>query len=175
MARQLPKRMYVGMDPGADGGMFLVDEKGALIRFDRINELESIIDFFKNTKRIAEHKNLYVTCVFEEYKGDGAANATRHSGMYVGIAMTLCSLFDFRLVRVAPQTWKAHHKIIVHQKKGEPKLSDTERYKASKERSMDKFRELYADVNIIFPRCRKEHEGVAEAGLIAAYGHALGL
>lgn len=177
MARTIPTypTWYIGIDPGGDGGMALINSDGTILHFDRINELPSIVKFFRHSKIVAGDQGARLTCVFEEYKGDGAANATRASGMYVGIVMTLCYVHGINLIRVAPQTWKAHHKLIIHQPKDQPKMSDTERYAASKLRSMTKFRELFHDVNIVYPRCKKEHEGTAEALLIAAYGQQLQL
>lgn len=165
----------MGIDPGADGGMSLINDEGSIIMFDRINELPSIVQFFTRARREGLNIHKGVTCVFEEYKGDGAANATRHSGMYVGIVSTLCYIHNIPLFKIAPQTWKAFHKLIIHQAKGLPKLPDAERYKQSKERSMGKFRELFPEVNVIFPRCKKEHEGVIESLLIAEYGRMMKL
>jgi hypothetical protein len=171
--RSLPKTIYLAVDPGNDGGMSSLNSDGTLNRFDRIDGLSSMATFFAgealHAGRINGVGGRRVVCVFEEYRGDQAAVAARSSGMYVGIVMLLCYTHGFELVRVAPQTWKAHHKLIVHQAKGQPKLSDTERYKAAKINSMAKFRQHFPDVNIVFPRCKVEHEGVAESMLIGLY------
>lgn len=163
-------RWHIGIDPGADGGMVVLNGKGEVIHFAKIDgEVSNIVAFFDYVCVHLSHPDILV-CTFEEYKGDQAANAARHSGMYVGIVMTLCLIHGIQFNRVSPQTWKSHFDLIVKQVKGAPKLSDTERYKMAKGRSLEKFQELFPGVNLIYPRCKNIHEGVAEAFLIAEYG-----
>lgn len=170
MARAHRRMFYLGIDPGNDGGMSLVDPCGRPVCFDRIRDLEQIVKFFRYLDNFRAENLAVITCVYEEYCGDQAAVAARSGGRYVGIFETMCFLHDIRFNKVSPQTWKSWHDLIIRQPKGVPKLSDADRYKEAKRRAMQKFRELFPDVNLVFPKCRTEHEGVAESLMIAEYG-----
>jgi hypothetical protein len=163
----------MGVDPGNDGGMSLIDANGRTIHFNRIVDINGIINFFVFVAHLRGTDD--IVCCYEEYRGTQAAVSARSGGRYVGIFETLCCIHDIRMVKTPPQTWKAHHKLIVHQPKGAPKLGEAERYAMSKRKSMEMVAACFPSVNLVFPRCKVKHEGVAESLLIAEYARQINL
>lgn len=167
--------MYIGVDPGNDGGLSFIDTKGNALEWQRMPEVKEISRFFSNASRVASGSGQYIVCVFEEHKGGkaGVSSAAAHksAGRYLGMIQMICSVHEIKLVCVTPQEWKAHFKLINRIPKGLAKPSDKEKRQAAKEASIALCKRYFPGVNLLAtPRCSNEHDGIAESLLLASYG-----
>lgn len=159
----------IGVDPGLSGGVCLVSKKGEAIDYIRMANIAEIDDFFDKARGL--YGNV-LTCVFEEHHGGGEkTNAAAHEsrGKFKAIFETLCHVHKVPMVLVTPQTWKAHFGLIQKAVKGAPKVPVEEKRKLAKAASCKLAKELFPAVNLVFPRCSVEHDGVAESLLLAEY------
>lgn len=166
---------YLGIDPGHAGGLSLVNHDGLAVEYERMGDIGAVNKFFR---RALDMSGGELIVVFEESKGGGEiTNAAAHlsAGRYLGIVQTLCTVHNLQLVTVTPQTWKSHFKLIQKTPKGAPKVPVAEKRKLAKAASCALAKKLFPTVNLVFPRCSNEHDGVAESLLIAAYGREKGL
>jgi len=163
---------YIGVDPGNDGGICLIDGDGRALEYERMPDVIRIALFFGNAVRVAEGS---LTCIFEEHKGGKAgvssANAHKSAGRYLGIFQMICAIHGIKLVCVTPQEWKGHYGLINRVKKGGYKPTDKQKREAAKAASIDLCKILFPGVNLLAtPRCTTEHDGIAESLLLAECG-----
>lgn len=166
-------KYYIGVDPGNTGGLALINSAGNAIEYERMSKTQAqcIIDFISRANNLATRNNL--VCFFEEHKGGGEntnAAAHRSAGYYAGIVETACAVYGVKLVTFTPQTWKSAFGLIVRQTKGAPKLSQKDKREIAKAKSIALAKKKFPTINLLFPRCINEHDGCAEALLIAEYG-----
>lgn len=150
-------RWYLGIDPGNQGGLALI-HGGVAIEYERMMGIEGLNKFLSNVVFASEGN---VACVYEEHRGGGPqtnANAHRSAGYYHGVFSALCHVHGIPLHMVTPQCWK---RMIGANK--------------DKQRSITLAKQIFPNINLIFPRCRNEHDGCAEALLIAEYGRIMQL
>lgn len=137
--------IYIGIDPGKEGGLALLQgEEIQAFRYDR------------DTYR----------CILSDLRGESAICCLEQVGAMPGQGVT--SMFHFgegfgwiqgtleaygipyELVR--PQKWKKEFSVT-----------------ADKNTSIQVCKRLFPSLNLIPPKCRKEHDGLAEACLLALY------
>ena len=143
----------IGIDPGKQGGLGLIDHNGRAVEYERMPEIPGIDDFLYNAMIASQGK---VICIFEEHKGGGPqtnANTHRSAGYYQGLFKGLCHVHRIPLHMVTPQKWK----------KDLGANSD-------KERSIKLCEQIFPGVNLLYPRCKIKADGPAEALLIAHWG-----
>ena len=173
-------KWYIGVDPGLQGGLGLIDGGGRAVEYGRMPDITSIDRFFRNAV-IASGGRLAV--VYEEHKGGGPdtnANVHKSAGRFIGIFETLCCIHGVPMHKITPQVWKAELQLIQRAEKrpkDAPKLSKAEKHKLlletrkkAKAASCQRARELFPGINLGFPRCTTEHDGVAESLLTAEFG-----
>ena len=144
---------YIGVDPGGQGALGLIDHNGKAVEYEKMGEIPAIDDFFYNAVITSQGK---VSCIFEEHKGGGPqcnANTHRSAGYYLGIFKSVCHMHGIPLHLVTPQKWK----------KALGANSD-------KARSIELCEGIFPGVSLIYPRCKTKHDGTAEALLIAWWG-----
>jgi hypothetical protein len=149
---------YLGVDPGGQGALALIDPDGKAVEWDKMGSILDIDDFIYNAVIMSQGK---LVCCFEEHKGGGPqcnANTHRSAGYYLGIFKTMCHLHHIPLHLVTPQKWKKY-------------LGAN----SDKDRSNKLCEGIFPNVNLIYPRCSTKHDGTAEALLIAEYGRRLKL
>lgn len=168
--------MYIGVDPGNDGGLSLIDsDKGFAVEWQRMPDVKGIEAFFRDAFRAAESGGQKLVCIFEEHKGGktGVTSAAAHrsAGRYLGMVEMICTAYEITLIRVTPQEWKAHYGLIKRTPKGGYKPSDKEKRDAAKAESIKLCKMLFPGINLLAtPRCTTEHDGIAESLLLAKYG-----
>lgn len=151
-------KVYIGCDPGADGGLALIDEEGSLLEYEVMPDMWGVKKFFDLGTFHSD-----VTVIIEKVHampGNGGVSMFSFGGKYHSLLM--CAVcHDFRFFTPTPQEWK---KLI---------LAGTDK---SKEASIQVCKQLFPTVNLLpTPRCKKDHDGMAEAILIAEYGARLKL
>ena len=175
----------IGVDPGGQGALGLIDPNGKAVKYEKMGGIPEIDDFFYESIILSKGK---LTCVYEQHHGGGAdcnANTHRSAGLYEGMFKYACHVHGVNFHPVSPQTWKAHFGLIQRsekKEKGAPKPSKAEQQKAQKEKriaakaaSCKLVKELCPGIQLVLPRCKNEHDGIAESVLLAIYGKRKGL
>ena len=162
----------LGVDPGNDGALSLIDHKGTAIEYQRMTDVAGIARFFHDALIASDGK---LVCHFEEHKGGKAgvtsAAAHRSAGRYLGLIQMVCGVYNIEMVCVTPQEWKAHFKLINRTPKGEAKPTDKQKRAAAKAASIALCKQLFGNIDLrATPRCSTEHDGIAESLLLALYG-----
>lgn len=134
---------YIGIDPGKDGALAVIDGSGArVIPFDTgayLKALSGCGDGVCVLERVFSMKDQGVKSMFS-------------FGQNFGWIMGALEAFGIRYELVLPKTWKKEFGI------------------SGKNESIDVCRRLFPDVSLRrTERCRKEHDGMAEALLMAEY------
>lgn len=159
-----------GIDPGLSGGL-AVYEPGVEIT------LADLPTFWLGSRRrihgrilcewLIAHR-IDVAFVEEVWAGPSFSGPSGFRfGRATGAIESAIQCARVRMRLVAPQTWKAHHGLIVARVRGAPKPPKVPT-SVVKERSRLKAIELFPDAAPMMAR-RKDH-GKSEALLIAAYG-----
>lgn len=148
---------YLGVDPGKDGGVAVLTEDSKIAYM-------FVYDDYLFAKLICgELKGKPVMVCIEDVHAVQGAKATStfnfgiNTGRAQGIIIASCRDFD----KVLPQIWKKEFDLI----KG---TSYDKEYK--KQASIDKAHELWPSVDLVMTsRSKKDHDGCAEALLIAEW------
>ena len=143
--------IYIGIDPGQKGGIGII-------------EGDRLVEYFpmpETRKQVYDRLKVYVdreaTATIEKVgsmPGQGVASTFKFGKGY-GELLGICTALGFRISEPTPQAWK------------KATLAGTDK---SKEASIQRCENLYPDVQLILPRCRNAHDGMAEAILLAHYG-----
>lgn len=165
--------VYIGVDPGNDGGLAMVDSTGVAIEYERMPTVKGIDYFFLNATHSAAGQQ--VVCIFEEHKGGKAgmssADAHKSAGRYLGMIQMVCEVYGIKMICVTPQEWKSHFGLISRAKKGAFKPTDKEKRAAAKAASIVLCKLHFPGINLLAtPKCTTEHDGIAESLLLARYG-----
>lgn len=147
--------IYIGIDPGKNGGIaVLTPEIGGVIAEAYKYSDDKLIDVIKT------HEGKARACIER-------ASARPHQGVVsmfsfgqsYGTIKGILQALEVPYTTVTPQRWKKTLQVT-----------------KDKGTSIDKAKELYPGVNLLAsPRCRKDHDGMAEALLIATYGYWSGI
>lgn len=154
-------KIYVGIDPGKDGGIAALNVYGAVIfavktpvASDNELDLTQITQHLKNLTKDSE-----VTVTIEKVHsmpGQGVASMFSF-GMTTGMLHGVVAAIGLPRFLVAPQTWK---KLILH---------DTPK---DKDAAIEYCTRVYPYVSLLAtPRSTKAHSGIADAICIARYAY----
>lgn len=137
---------YFGIDVGKNGGIALIEDGVATaypFSEEKLLEVASSIiskDCWGVVELVHAMPNQGVTSMF-------------HFGENFGFIRGVLCANNLAYVKVSPQTWKKEFGLD-----------------SDKQKSIDKCKELYPKVNLFkTPRCKKEHDGMAEAVLMAEF------
>lgn len=143
--------IYIGIDPGKNGGIaVLAREIGGVLAEAYVYSDDKLIEVIKShegkaracVEKVAARPNQGVVSMFSFGESYGAIKGILQA---LGVPYTT----------VTPQRWKK-----------------TLQVSKDKSTSIVKAKELYPGVNLLpNSRCRKDHDGMAEALLIATYGY----
>jgi len=148
-------KYYIGVDPGQKGGLALVKE-GMAIEYEpmpgTVKGIKAWFEFI-NYRIFAERdKAVMVVELAQPMPKQGVVSVFTY-GRHFGTFEALATAFDIPYHEVRPAVWKRAMGL-----------------NAAKADAISLCERLFPSVNLIFPRCRKAHDGVAEALLIAAFG-----
>ena len=153
-------KWYIGVDPGVDGGIALVNHTGLAIEYSAMPDTAtSIYEWLRNAMTIALTSGGYVALAVEHQqpmpgnKGKVSVTATatmmRRFGQWEAFAVAM----SIPYLEVRPATWKKSMGVV-----------------SEKGTSILRCEQLFPGVNLLrTPRCTKKHDGMAEALLIAEY------
>ena len=140
--------IYIGIDPGKKGGIAVLDGEDAPVAYPYSDEI--LIDVLK----AALCKTAKITAAVEKVgamPGQGVTSMFTFGTGYGFIQGALSALSSpYQLV--PPKKWKGEYSIT-----------------ADKKQSIEVCRRLFPTLELIPCGCYKEHDGMAEAALIAEY------
>jgi hypothetical protein len=96
----------------------------------------------------------------QAFPGQGASSAFNYGATW-GSLRTLARVLGFRHELVGPAVW--HRALLI----GAPKTKDR---KDKKDAVIRYVYQAFPRVNLVLPRCRKPHDGMADALCLAEYG-----
>ena len=142
------EHIYIGIDPGQKGGIALISES------NQVTYPYSDETLIKVLRQASEECENISTCLEKvgAMPGQGVTSMFtfgKSAGFIEGVLQTL----DIPYQLVPPQTWKKEFTL-----------------NKSKEKSVEVCKRLFPKVNLLAtPRCKKDHDGMAEALLMAEY------
>lgn len=147
-------KLIIGIDPGAKGAAVFLDERGEIYGWFHSENWHD--DFRREMTRSVGHATMTVYIEkAQAMPGQGVAGMFRYGQGYGEILGALAAL-GVPVIQVPPRTWQ---KVAYQGIGGEGKA-----------RSFEACRRLFPHVNLVPGKCRKPHDGLADALLIAYYG-----
>ena len=146
--------IFIGIDPGQSGGVAALDITGAVIDLTAMPATRKQFYDWMNTVTTPYTKKLAaVECVHSMPK-QGIASTFKFGKGY-GEVLGIVTALQFEIHEPSPQLWK------------KTMLAGLDR--SCKQSSIQAAENLFPAVNLVQPRCRKAHDGLAEALLLAEY------
>ena len=147
--------IVVSADPGIKGGIAILDTETNQMKAVPTPLIGKEIDY----RRVHEALTFYEPSIVVIEKvhampGQGVTSMFNF-GLGYGALVALATVSTARLVLVTPQMWKKHV------------LAGTSK---DKEAAIQFCSQTYPSVNLILPRCRKPHDGMADSICLAHYG-----
>ena len=145
----------IGIDPGMKGGIAILDTETNQMKAVPTPLIGKEIDY----RRVHEALTFYEPSIVVVEKvhampGQGVTSMFNF-GLSYGAIIALASVSKARLVLVPPQMWKKHV------------LAGTSK---DKDAAIQFCNQTYPSINLVLPRCRKPHDGMADAICMAHYG-----
>lgn len=137
--------IYIGIDPGKEGGLALLQgEEIQAFRYDR-DTYRCILSDLRGESAI---------CCLEQVGARPGQGVTSmfHFGEGFGWIQGTLEAYGIPYELVRPQKWKKEFSVT-----------------ADKNTSIQVCKRLFPSLNLIPPKCRKEHDGMAEAALMAMF------
>lgn len=152
-----PLKHYLGVDPGKLGGLCVVRSDGEPLAWTRMPEGKArILDWIVRA-RDAYPRLSIVTELAQAMPKQGVASSFTY-GVHFGTFEAVAILLQLPYIEVRPTVWKKAMGL------GSAKID-----------SVTACHRLFPTVALIPEGCRKEHDGIAEALLIAEWGRRRGL
>ena len=145
----------IGLDPGQKGGIAFLSDKGLIDAFPMLlagKELDipGITDLILSYPKF----DLAVVEKVHTMPKQGIVSSGKFMKGY-GTLLGILGALKIPTILVTPQAWK---KVI---------LAGT---KKDKDAAIEYVRMKYPDFNLILPRCRKPHDGLADSICVSEYG-----
>lgn len=143
--------IYIGIDPGKNGGIAILIKNNPFVSASTYVFDESILITI-----LDELKNYNCKCTLEHVHAmpKQGVTSTFNFGMNFGFIQGVLRAYDIPYELVTPQKWKKEFSCT-----------------SDKNTSIEVCKRLFPDVNLkATERCKKDHDGMAEALLIAEYG-----
>ena len=145
--------IYIGIDPGKNGGIAFID-----IRPEFVTPLVKTYCYSDEEliSLCSDFKDFRVVCFLEQVHAmpKQGVSSTFNFGMNFGFIQGVLKAYAIPYELVTPQKWKKEFSCT-----------------SDKNTSIEVCKRLFPNVNLkATDRCRKDHDGLAEALLIAEYG-----
>lgn len=153
--------IYIGIDPGKNGGIAVINDKfpkpvNITVYKYSDDDLIDVIDVCTKGSSIAVHRDEEIKCVLEKVNampGQGVVSMFNF-GQNFGFIQGVLKAYEIPFELVPPQKWKKEFSVT-----------------SDKNTSIEVAKRLFPGVNLkATDRCKKDHDGMAEALLIAEYG-----
>ena len=140
--------IYIGVDPGKNGGIAIIDSDG-VIAFP-FSEERLLIEL----DGIAQEYECICYLEHVHAMPKQGVSSTFNFGMNFGFIQGVLKAYEIPYELVTPQKWKKEFSCT-----------------SDKNTSIEVCKRLFPNVNLkATERCKKDHDGIAEALLIAEYG-----
>ena len=140
--------IYIGVDPGKNGGIAIIDSDG-VIAFP-FSEERLLIEL----DGIAQEYECICYLEHVHAMPKQGVSSTFNFGMNFGFIQGVLKAYEIPYELVTPQKWKKEFSCT-----------------SDKNTSIEVCKRLFPNVNLkATDRCKKDHDGMAEALLIAEYG-----
>lgn len=150
MTRRRPKHI-LGADPGKEGGLCVLHSDGTPMTYSRMPTCKAeILDWIASASQTYP-RLLLVVEKSQVMPRQGIVSAFRY-GDHFGIFETACLMLRVPYHEVRPNVWKKQMGLS-----------------SKKIDSITACRRLFPNVQLVQPGCRKPHDGIAEALLIAEW------
>lgn len=152
--------IYIGIDPGKNGGIAVINDKfpkpvNIMVYKYSDDDLIDVIDVCTRGSAIAVHRDEEIKCVLEKVNampGQGVVSMFNF-GQNFGFIQGVLKAYEIPFELVPPQKWKKEFSVT-----------------SDKNTSIEVCKRLFPNVNLkATPRCKKDHDGMAEALLMAEY------
>lgn len=153
MERRGKIMIYIGIDPGKNGGIAIVSTFANKIEKIGVKcySDEDLLDILKDAEKYIQ-KVCYLEHVHAMPKQ--GVSSTFNFGMNFGFIQGVLKAYGIPYELVTPQKWKKEFSCT-----------------SDKNTSIEVCKRLFPGVNLkATDRCKKDHDGIAEALLIAEYG-----
>lgn len=144
------KTHFIGIDPGKNGGIACIDTESGICYTEPYND-KALIDLCSSESR----KGQNVMCCLEKVgamPGQGVVSMFNF-GQSVGYIKGVLEAFRIPYQEITPQKWKREFGLT-----------------SDKAKSAEVCGKLFPDISLLATeRCRKPHDGMAEALLMAEY------
>ena len=142
------KTLFIGIDPGKSGGIACIDTESG-IRYTEPYSDKALIDLCIDSKY-----NEVICCLEKVGARPGQGVVSMFSfGQSVGYIKGVLESFRIPYQEITPQKWKREFGL-----------------NSEKAASAEVCRKLFPDVSLLAsPKCKKPHDGMAEALLMAEY------
>ena len=152
--------IYIGIDPGKNGGIAVVHDKfpepvNITVYKYSDDDLIDVIDVCTKGSSIAVHRDEEIKCVLEKVNampGQGVVSMFNF-GQNFGFIQGVLKAYEIPFELVPPQKWKKEFSVT-----------------SDKNTSIEVAKRLFPNVSLkATERCKKDHDGMAEALLMAEY------
>jgi crossover junction endodeoxyribonuclease RuvC len=152
--------IYIGIDPGKNGGIAVINDKfpkpvNITVYKYSDDDLIDVIDVCTKGSSIAVHRDEEIKCVLEKVNampGQGVVSMFNF-GQNFGFIQGVLKAYEIPFELVPPQKWKKEFSVT-----------------SDKNTSIEVAKRLFPGVNLkATEKCKKDHDGMAEALLMAEY------
>ena len=152
--------IYIGIDPGKNGGIAVINDKfpkpvNITVYKYSDDDLVDVIDVCTKGSSIAVHRDEEIKCVLEKVNampGQGVVSMFNF-GQNFGFIQGVLKAYEIPFELVPPQKWKKEFSVT-----------------SDKNTSIEVAKRLFPGVNLkATEKCKKDHDGMAEALLMAEY------
>lgn len=152
--------IYIGIDPGKNGGIAVINDKfpkpvNITVYKYSDDDLIDVVDVCTKGSSIAVHRDEEIKCVLEKVNampGQGVVSMFNF-GQNFGFIQGVLKAYEIPFELVSPQKWKKEFSVT-----------------SDKNTSIEVAKRLFPGVNLkVTDRCKKDHDGMAEALLMAEY------
>ena len=146
-------KYILGIDPGQKGGLAFLSERVSaypMLLAGKELDIPGITDLILSYPEIS----LAVVEKVHSFPGQGVSSVFKFGKGY-GTLLGILGALKIPTILVTPQAWK---KVILAGSKKD------------KDAAIEYVRMKYPDFELIMPRCRKPHDGCADAICLAEYG-----
>lgn len=150
--------IYIGIDPGKNGGIAVIQDinryKHKVID-NYVYSDDKLIELIKLYEYIHRVDNEHIFCILEYVHAmpKQGVSSTFNFGMNFGFIQGVLKAYGIPYELVTPQKWKKEFSVT-----------------SDKNTSIEVAKRLFPNVNLkATERCKKDHDGMAEALLMAEY------
>jgi len=144
----------IGLDPGISGGIAWHDSVTGLYNcFPMPSTRKEVYDRLRELKESHGVTTAVIEAVHSMPKQ--GVSSTFKFGKGYGEILGICTALNFTIIEPTPQAWK---KLV---------LAGTDK---SKDAAIQVAENLYPNIQLVQPRCRKPHDGCADAVCLMHFG-----